>query len=99
MSAEGVQTSITNEEIRGYLERNPNAQIVVLDIDDTVLRQVGEEFYIINEKALVEALRGHVVYFASDSGSSKGSGDQELKRQFILSFVQKNNLISNPDCI
>ncbi len=80
----------TLEQVLKYLQENPGAPVVWLDIDDTVLDGKGQ---IINEEQLADSLKGKVIGFATDKASTKDLPDA------IVAFINKYDLITSPELI
>ncbi len=85
----------TIENVKKYLHENEDVRVIVMDIDDTTLgariRANGtEEFYVLNEKALANSLKGHVLVFATD-----GLSDEKTK--VLANFAKKHELLFCPE--
>lgn len=85
----------TIENVKKYLHENEDVRVIVMDIDDTTLgHRVGangkSEYYVLNEQALANSLKGHVLVFATD-----GLSDEKTK--VLANFAKKHKLLFCPE--
>lgn len=80
----------TLASILDYIRHNPDAKVVILDIDDTIMAtsRDGRES-IINEAQLAKALAGKIICFATDKANDIP--------KVLIEFIEKYDLLFAPE--
>lgn len=87
--------SASPNDLNAYLRHNDEANIIILDIDETIETSFDNTRFVMHEAQMAKALSGSVVCFATD----KGCNDLESEHPALFRFLKQNNIMWSTELV